>query len=222
MKLIEVLEAQENSDTGFGWVGVKSAPSNSLGKGMGKPDAGTPADDEMQSKLGTFVGLIPSLKAKQKLVFFCEDNNIPNPVTADDMHCTLIKSARFLDGFDAEGNLPIPITAYNLQCAIFEKKEKGQPKRRILVVKMESPMMEARRQKILDAFEDSYLEEKKGEEFVPHITLSYDMDNDELDIHLLSYNIAKYLETIEFDTEYEEPLEVDGAGDDAPKNKPKK
>lgn len=196
MKLFQVLEA-----TGDNTTQSKNQPT----------EVGKAADNAQQLKLGTFGALIPSEKVKQKLLFFMKDNSVPNPVDVDELHCTLVQSTKFLPNYDAEGSLPVPIYGNKLRCAVWTKKdpEADGGKRNILVVTFNAPEILRRRDRIIKANEKSFVDAEKKNDYVPHVTLSYDLEDTELDADLLTYNLAKYIEMFVFDNEYEQPLDLD-------------
>ncbi len=166
------------------------------------------ASDQQQMKLGTFGALTPSTKCQQKLTFFMQDNNIQNPVLPEDMHCTLLQSSKYVPGFSAEASLAKPIFANNLKCAVFNKKDKDGGKRQVLVVTFNCPEIIQRRERIIKDAGDNYKEAATKNEYIPHITLSYDAGTEPLDTDLLTYNLSQYLDLLLLDSEYEEPLDL--------------
>lgn len=202
MRLKEILEG-DNPNSAYGWTGVIATPVQPASP---RADKGQAADDSLQLKLGTYVALEPTQKTKQKLIFFCEDNGIKNHVERDDMHCTLLQSTTYLDGFAAAGHFEYPLIGSNLRCMLFKKKSKDGT-RNILVVALDSPQIEMRRNRILEDFADCYTAYKPDEGYTPHIMLCYDLEV-EVDVNVLSYNLAKYLDVVEFSAEFEEALDV--------------
>jgi len=167
------------------------------------------ANDSQQMKLGTFGALVPSTKCQQKLTFFMQDNNIKNPVLPEDMHCTLLQSTKYVPGYSAETSLARPIFANNLKCAIFDKRDAEGGKRQVLVVTFNCPEIIQRRERVIRDAGDNYKEAATRNTYIPHITLSYDAGTDPLDVDMLTYNLSEYLDLLLFDSEYEEPLDLD-------------
>ena len=155
--------------------------------------------NELATKKGTYVGAKPSEESKTHLTKLQKDINVPNPIPVSKMHVTLIYSRKYLPDFKPRGKLKEVIKTTPTKLDIFKSKEGVN----VLVVILESEALTNRHNHIMDTHEATY----DYDEYKPHLTLSYDCGDFDVNEH----DITKLLETITFDEEYDEELNTNWA-----------
>lgn len=116
---------------------------------------------------GVYCSAKPTQSTTDALRAFCAAYDIPNPVPASEMHTTIIYSTKGHPDFSCEEKYTPEIKAKFSGFAMFgENKD-------TLVVKMKSPELQKRHDEMMDEFDLSY----NFDEYIPHITLSYDAPN---------------------------------------------
>lgn len=117
---------------------------------------------------GVFVGVKLSEKSLDEIVDFIEEQKIPNPITRDEIHITLIYSKKEFSRDEwGDSGLSINEMATPLQFAYF-----GQDKN-CLVMLLESQYLFKRNYEITK----NYGAISDYPQYTPHITLSYDCPN---------------------------------------------
>lgn len=159
------------------------------------------SDDKQQSETGTYAGLLLSEESAKALRYFVQDHDVPEPVSSDIYHVTLLHSKKYLPEYEAPGILERPYIGHTLESAIWETSG-GQ---RALVVKFECSDLLKRHEELMDTHEAQF----DYDEYQPHVTLSYDIGDWEPNLSKLDYALNKYVENIVLIEEYEEALEVD-------------
>lgn len=119
---------------------------------------------------GTFVGVRFDPNTNDSLEKWIEENNILNPVGKDKFHSTLIFSAVKLKNFKSKGIIDPPISAIPLEFKIWEVD--GGLKF-VLVLKLNSPELISRHKEIMNNHPEAVY---NFPEYMPHMTLSYDID----------------------------------------------
>lgn len=141
---------------------------------------------------GTYVGGKFSKDVEEGLKKFSKENNIPNVNT--DYHTTIIYSTRAMPKFKALGKVDYdtPLRSFK----IFEGETK------VLVLVLDSPELVQRHKEIMKEYNGTY----NFPEYIPHITLSYDLED--FDINTLD---IEDLDDIDFKVieEYQEDLQLD-------------
>jgi hypothetical protein len=123
---------------------------------------------------GTYVGLKFSNETVDSIIKVAKSLNIPNVVTTNDIHCTLMYSRNYLEGYEAPREV-----SYETLIANFETF--GQNKE-ILVIKLISQDLSNRHKFLMKEFNGTYDYDK----YIPHVTLSYnigDFDINSIDIN---------------------------------------
>lgn len=164
-----------------------------------------PKKDETQTdqeQIGTYAAFEVGATTAKQIKNFCEDFNIPNPVDPEDMHCTVIYSRKFLDGFEPQGFLYASIIGTNPILEVWPT----QSGKKCLVARIEAPDIEGRHQDLMSYWGATY----DFDEFIPHVTISYDIEDRDLgNLTYLSNQFNLYVEdAIEFVREYKEPLDL--------------
>ena len=125
--------------------------------------------EEVAAKKGTYAGVRFSNETLENLAKYIEDNDIPDPHR--DFHCTLLFSRKVLPKYDPiEYNKPL-----TGKCKGFELFNEGKA----LVLRFDCPELVKRHKELMDEHKATY----DYDEYLPHVTLSYDaskVDVDEL------------------------------------------
>lgn len=124
------------------------------------------------------------------------DLNIPNLVPKDDIHSTLMYSRIFLPEYEA--TLPKEITGESYSVAGYELFGDS---RNILVLLLNAPSLVDHHLEIMSKYKGSY----DYPEYIPHVTISYDVKDFCLDNFDLNYfSDLRFVPVIE----YSEPLDL--------------
>lgn len=153
---------------------------------------------------GTYVAVKLSEESKDKLYSAAEKMKVPNILDKKDYHTTLIYSRKYLPEFEAKGELNPPIAATISKLEIFTGKDGDQ---KVLVAVVDCPELVERHKSIMDEHKATY----DFDEYVPHVTLSYNCN----DFDVKSHDILENIESpfIEFVEEYSTDLDLDWAKD---------
>jgi 2'-5' RNA ligase len=123
-------------------------------------------ESEDEHKYGTYISVTPNKEAADELYRWTINNNIPNPIDREDLHCTLIYSRKGIPAAK-HYDLNLPINATTGALKIF-----NQPNGKdCLVVTLNSEDLVAHHETIMNKYGAVYDHEK----YIPHITLSYNI-----------------------------------------------
>lgn len=154
----------------------------------------------MNHSNGTFVAVRFVEEAIGALMAFGTANGIPNMLSADDYHSTIVYSRRPLKNVDGQRNIFPHWAAKPIGFDVFETRGiNGAPSTKCLVLKISSPDMLGRHE-FFRRWEGA---SHDFPSYIPHITLSYDIGD--YDITKLS-DIATVLPEISISQEYSEEL----------------
>jgi hypothetical protein len=130
-------------------------------------------------------------------------SDIPNGVPADKLHSTILYSRKHLPDYVPAGKYEEPIVGNPLELDVWEThaNEEGDTTN-CLVLKYECASLCARHKALMDAHEATF----DYDEYVPHITLSYDIGD--MDKSSLP-DIKEYVKEIVIDEEYGEELNLE-------------
>lgn len=162
---------------------------------------------EEQKHKGTYAGVHFDYDTKKRIQKYMKDNKIPNDLPLHKLHNTLIYSRKYLPKFKAQGRLDPPWTGEIVELDIFT----GQPdedgkKAKCLVLKFECAECTDRHHEIMDEHGATF----DYDEYTPHVTLSYDMED--LEIKDLS-DPKKAIGDLKIVEEYQEDLNLNWAKD---------
>lgn len=145
-----------------------------------------------ESKKGTYSGGRFSTELSKNLDNFCIKNNLPN--VNNDHHVTILFSRKNLPDYKAPGKVSYKASAKNFH--VFEGETK------VLVITLESQDLIDRHNELMDEHKATY----DFPEYIPHITLSYDIGDFDID----KLNIEE-LDDLDFTVveEYQEDLNLD-------------
>ena len=143
--------------------------------------------NEEDETTGAFVGVKFSEETNDGIMKFIKDNDIPNPVSKDKLHCTVMYT--YSDAPDLIDEERAPFDPEWI--AIPKKFEifNTQDNKNCLVLRIESDNLKKRHDAIIADYGVVYTHE----EYKPHITLSYDcgdIDLSELDMKGLPEKIT--------------------------------
>lgn len=158
-------------------------------------------EESLHDDIGLFVGYRINRQARQGFFFFSEDHQIPNPVPQDELHVTLIGSPTFDPEFTPEGILERPIAISNLTPDVWTTKDG----KKCLVMRFESREL----QQEYEYVTRTYNLKSEYEEFLPHITLSYDLEGREIDkkeLGNMQVIVNSYVPVFDLVEQYAEPL----------------
>lgn len=151
---------------------------------------------EKKNEPGTYAGYKYDKDGVALLSKYAKDNELPNPLDPDKTHTTLLYSRKPCPDYKPLGKLDPPI-----KCKIKEMEVwPTQSKKNALVVTLDAPDMCKRHKTLMDEHEATY----DFDEYKPHITLSYDIGD--LDVDKLP-QIRDTVEEIDAVEEYHEELQ---------------
>lgn len=144
---------------------------------------------------GVYVAVKFTQAAAEDISIFCQENNIPNPIPEKEIHSTLIYSTKY-------DNIVINDVGEDLGNAepkkfhIFET----QDNKRALVIILKSEYLTIRHKELMEKYNLTY----DFDEYIPHITLSYDIE----DFDISKLNIKDLPSNFTINTEYKEDLDI--------------
>ena len=151
---------------------------------------------------GTYAGLKFSTETKNLIKKYMEENEIPNPLDVDAIHSTLLYSRNHLPEYKPAGKLDESWFGKPKHFSIFNSNPKnGGDGSNCLVLEYKCSQQSTRFDDLMEKYDATY----DFDEYKPHITLSYDVDD--LDYKKLPMIDGK-LEIVE---EYGEDLNLDWA-----------
>lgn len=158
---------------------------------------------EEQTK-GTYAAVTFSADTVRRLVKFCKDNDIPNPLRPEKFHTTLLYSRKHLPDFEPLGKLDPPWIGTPAKFEIWDGqpiKDGGEPTK-CLVLRFDCDKIVSRHNKMMKTHGATY----DFDTYNPHITLSYNIGN--IKAKAFSNNIND-IGDIEIVNEYGEDLKLD-------------
>lgn len=168
-------------------------------------EGGHPIQDEDDKKdpdkpeTGAFVGVKFSELTVEELLKLIEALNIENPTNADELHCTVMYTKSDVpDLLDMDGqSYDPPLVATGDKFEIFKTQDEND----CLVLRIKCDELVERHEAIKDKYSAVYTHD----EFKPHITLSYNCNEFDLD----AANEKKSIDSIEIVEEYVTSLNSD-------------
>ena len=142
---------------------------------------------------GIYVGVKFTMAAAEDISIFCAENNIPNPVPEKEIHSTLIYSTKYDNivtndvGEDLGNAEPLKFHIFNTQ-----------DNKKALVLIIKSEYLIKRHKELMQKYDLTY----SYDEYIPHITLSYDIG----DFDISKLNIKDLPTNFTINTEYKEDL----------------
>ena len=120
--------------------------------------------ESVDYKNGIYCCALPSQETKDAIKSLCAAYDVPNPLKASDLHCTIIYSDKVDTDFESTPKYPKMLEAKFGGYEFF-----GEDKD-TLVMLLDSPDLSARHKELMDKYDLNY----SWDDYKPHITLSYD------------------------------------------------
>ena len=148
---------------------------------------------------GIYVAVKYNQSTGDDLLDFIKKYNIPSTLKAEDFHTTLIYSRKFADIKELDDNMEdSEIVAKPTELHVFETFDK----KRALVIKLDCPYLEQRHKFLMKKYDLTY----DYDEYIPHITLSYDIGD--LEVPKIPKDV-KFPEFFRIQAEYKEELNLE-------------
>lgn len=154
-------------------------------------------------KPGTYAGVKYTDDTLDSICKYMEDNEIANPLSRDKIHTTLLYSKKHCPNYEALGDIDPTWSATPDKLEVWKSGD-DEPVN-ILVIKLKSPELSDRHKKLMDEHEATY----DFPEYIPHITLSYDAGDVDLD----KLSPISVLGDFKINKEYHENLKTDWSKD---------
>ncbi len=131
------------------------------------------SEKEKQDTKGLYVAVKYNQSAGDDLLDFIKKYNIPSTLKAEDFHTTIIYSRKFADIKELDDDMEdSEIIAKPTELHVFETFDN----KRALVIKLDCPYLDERHKYLMQKYNLTY----DYEEYIPHITLSYDIGDLEI------------------------------------------
>lgn len=128
---------------------------------------------EEKEQKGIYVAVKYTQSACDDLLDFIKKYQIPSVLKAEDFHTTLIYSKKYADIKDLDDDIgDSEIVAEPTELHVFETFDK----KRALVIKLDCPYLDERHKYLMQKYNLTY----DYDEYIPHITLSYDIGDMEI------------------------------------------
>ncbi len=156
-----------------------------------------------EHKDGTYAGVNFSKDTVDAITAFIKKHKIPNAVAERKLHTTLLYSRKPLPDYKPEGKLDPSFIGKPEKFEIWKTRDSGK---NALVLKYDCDDLIKRHKFLMKEHEATY----DFDEFIPHITLSYDIG----DMTLKEVGKADEIGDIEIVSEYSSALDLDWAQKD--------
>lgn len=158
-------------------------------------DKGYIIENKKENEKGIYVAVKYNQSANDDLMDFIKKYNIPSVLKPEDFHTTLIYSRKYAEINELDDNLgDNEIVAYPKGLEVFETFDK----KRALVIKLDCNYLEDRHKYLMGKYELTY----DYPEYIPHITLSYDIGE-----MILPKNV-EFPKFFRISSEYQEELDL--------------
>lgn len=160
-------------------------------------------EEEMK---GTYAGVRFSESTTEALKKYIKENKIPNPVSADKFHTTLLYSRKYLPNYKPAGEYSTPMFGKPENFEIWQSQpDENGKKSNCLVLRYSCPELYQRHHKLMLQHGATY----DYDEYKTHVTLSYDVGD--IDVNKL----PQFEDSLEITEEYYEDLNLNWARDNA-------
>lgn len=161
------------------------------------------APPKLESK-GTYAAVRFDDATKDAVAKYIADNDLPNPISKDKMHCTVLYSRKYCPDYEPLGKIDPPWTGKvtGLKLFVSRGKNRDEEPKRCLVLRFDCDKLKERHEHLMDTLDATY----DFPEYIMHITLSYDIGD--LDEDTLP-DITKAVKTVKIIEEYGEDLNLD-------------
>ena len=148
-----------------------------------------------EEEKGLYVAVKYNQSANDDLMDLIKKYNIPSTLKPEDFHTTLIYSRKYAEIDELDDDLgDKEIVTYPKGLEVFETFDK----KRALVIKLDCNYLEDRHKYLMDKYELTY----DYPEYIPHITLSYDIGD-----MILPENV-EFPKFFRISSEYQEELDL--------------
>lgn len=151
-----------------------------------------------QQDRGTYAGVRFSKGTTERIRQFGKDNNIPCLLKPNYMHSTLLFSRKYLPNYRSQGKIDPPYKGTPKSLEIWPT----QDEKNCLVLRYDCQDLVDRHHELMDKHQATY----DFPEYIPHVTLSYDVGS--LDVDKLPA-ITDYVDELQIVEEYKEDLDLD-------------
>lgn len=161
---------------------------------------------EQEQPKGTYAAVKFDKATTDAVAKYIADNNLPNGLNPDKMHCTVLYSRKYCPDYEPLGKIDPPWKGTPTKLEVWESRGKGRDEEptRCLVMKFECDQLNKRHEELMKEHDATY----DFPEYKTHITLSYDIgDMDETELP----DIKDTVEEIKIVEEYGEELNLDWA-----------
>lgn len=152
---------------------------------------------------GTYAAVKFDEDTKDAILEYIKEHDIPNPISRDKMHCTVLYSRKYCPDYEPLGKIDPPWIGEPTKFEVWESRGKlrDEEPKRCLVLKFKCDKLNERHKELMDEHDATY----DFPEYKTHITLSYDIgDMDETKLP----DIHKFLDVIKIVEEYGEDLDL--------------
>lgn len=159
---------------------------------------------EIKTQKGTYAGVKFDEKTTKAITKYLNDNKIPNGLQPSKLHTTVLYSRKHCPNYKAQGKYSTPIIGTPGEFELWDTSPTEGPSTKCLVLKYNCPDLIKRHEHLMDEHKASFDYDK----YQPHITLSYDCGDLEIDE---LPDIKQTLPKIVITDEYKEDLNLDWA-----------
>jgi len=147
---------------------------------------------------GTYVGVRFTSQSKANVEKLLDELKVPNPVKGARIHATIVYSRKTMDeSFTPAGKYKTPLKATVTGFKTFKTQEGHNA----LVLQLDCPEMVKRHKQLVKEYGATH----DYDEYIPHITLSYNSE----DFDSKNKEIPNYIKTLYIEEEYKQPLVLD-------------
>jgi len=158
---------------------------------------------EQSKKKGTYAGVRFDTETNRALHKYMTENKIPTSVRPDKLHTTLLYSRKHLPNYKPAGKIQPPMTGNPTGLDVWETQGENSAKTKCLIFQYDCPELVTRHKSLMKEHEATF----DYPEFKPHVTLSYDIGDMDID-KLPNIDEIGPLNLVE---EYGEDLDLDWA-----------
>lgn len=151
-----------------------------------------------QQERGTYAGVRFSKETKERLRQYGKDNNIPCMLKPEYMHSTLLFSRKYLPEYRAQGEIDPPYKGTPKSLELWPTRDE----KNCLVLRYDCQDLVDRHHELMDKHQAMY----DFDQFIPHVSLSYDVGN--IDVNKLP-PMTDYVDELEIVEEYKDDLDLD-------------
>lgn len=157
--------------------------------------------EKQEQQKGTYAGIRYDKATTDAIAKYIKDNNIPNAIKADKIHTTLLYSRKHCPDYIPGGMYKKPYVATPEEFAVWETNPDAGPKTKCLILKLKCQGLVDRHNELMKEHGATY----DYAQYQPHVTLSYDIEDLDVDKLPDIRDTVKQLNAVE---EYGEDLDL--------------